>query len=293
MAFRNVIIRHKAHLSVQDKRLSIRHQEGQHYLAFEDTQTVMLESQSATITSQALSSLATNNCALLICDVTHLPVGILLPFHTHSTQMLRIQEQLSLTQARSALLWKKIVMSKIINQSNVLRLVGRVTDEADLIGLIEKVKPGDPQNVEAHAAQVYFSQLFGKTFTREQNNGWNAALNYGYSLVRSSLARNLAAFGLLPSLGIFHHNQFNNFNLADDLIEPYRPFIDLWVVQHLSQDELLSPTIKEELVGLLHSKILVDGKYLSMEYATEKTVESFITFLKHPQRKKIKLPSLL
>lgn len=293
MTFRNVVVRNPAHLSVKNGQLAVRVQDRTNFVSIEDTASLLIEDRQTTITSHALSALAEQNCAVYICDKSHLPIGVFLPFQSHGKQLLRIQEQVSLSSARKGILWQQVIKAKIANQAQVLRLAGKTMGEERLLQLQKAVEVSDVGNREAQAAQVYFFSLFGSGFSRDLQNGWNAALNYGYSIVRGSLARAISQYGLIPSLGIFHRNQFNNFNLADDFIEPFRPFVDLWVATYQSSHALLTPETKTSLISLLQSKVRLDEKQVTLEYATTKVVESYVSYLNNTHQKKITLPSFL
>ena len=181
-----------------------------------------------------------------------------------------------LAQSKPALkrMWQDIVVAKITNQALTLALCGVDAEYAKQVGqMIVKVQSGDPTTVEGQAAALYFRYLFGRNFSRNEENGINAALNYGYAIVRGYIARALANYGFEPCIGIHHHSELNNYNLADDLIEPFRPMVDLFVHQHLLEEEL-TPANKRELCNILNYEMVSGGEHHSMAYAVERLVHS-------------------
>jgi len=213
-------------------------------------------------------------CAVFFCDEKHMPCAVLTPFNRHSRALTVLKSQLDAGAPRKKQLWRDIVRAKIKNQAACLRLAG-CPEKADVLSeLISGVRSGDAGNTEAAAAQYYFPALFGAGFTRGAEDGRNAALNYGYAILRGSIARTLAAYGFLPALGLHHRSELNAFNLADDLIEPFRPLIDLLVFREISSEDELTPTVKRGLFNSLNLDILSGGQHHSVSYAVEREVQS-------------------
>ena len=159
--------------------------------------------------------------------------------------------------------------------------------------MAKKVRSGDTNNIEAQAAQRYFSVLFNLGFQRKQTNVINSALNYGYAIFRGAIARGLVAHGLFPLFGIFHNSELNAFNLADDLIEPFRPVIDLWVVNHTIEQQQLTTLDKAALVRLLYTDIEMPTGTMSVLSAIEQCVESLVRYLETSGEQDLALPILL
>ena len=195
----------------------------------EDVGFVILESDKIEITSAALQFLSANNVAVVVCDKSHTPSAQLLPFSANTTAAETIDAQLSATDAVQGRLWRMIVRQKIRNQAALMERLG--ADHAKrLLTLADEVKNGDPANCEAQAARIYFHALGPEGFVRERDGNWpNAPLNYGYAILRAAMARALVGSGLACFRGIHHHNRYNAFALADDMMEPYRPFVDQYV----------------------------------------------------------------
>lgn len=191
----------------------------------EDVRMVMIDHHSAKLTVPLITKLAMNNVGVVFCDATHMPVSMLMDLESNSLQSKRFRAQLSASVPTNKQLWKQIVEAKIRNQSLLLEKTGH--GEKPLARYYNNVKSGDSTNREGAAARAYWHALLGKGFVRDRYGAPpNALLNYGYAVLRSVMARSLMNAGLLPTVGIFHHSCHNAFPLADDMMEPFRPFID-------------------------------------------------------------------
>lgn len=231
----------------------------------EDIGFLMLESPKITVTTALLQALTEAAVAVIVCDAAHYPSGYLLPYRTH-TLAHRIQAvQMSLSDARKRMLWQRVIVAKIRNQAAVAKRHD-TSIAADLLSLAAQVRRGDDGRAEAQAARIYFT-LFGRWegFRRERFGEMpNAALNYGYAVVRAAVARALVCAGLDPALGLCHNNQYNHFCLADDIIEPYRPFVDRLVLSDpCFEEELpeigLTTAMKRTLLTVLTHDVALDG----------------------------------
>ena len=193
-------------------------------------------------------------------------------------------------------LWQQIIISKITNQADVLR--SRRLDDSTLQSLANDVKSGDTSNRESIAARIYFDQILGDA-TRRKPIWHNAALNYGYAMVRSHIARHIAARGLIASQGIFHHNELNSFNLADDLIEPYRATVDLYIFEKVAplhvgdRDASLTKHDRELIIDILNYYVIMNGKKFTVRHSVERTVESFIECIETKEADKLLLPKIV
>ena len=291
MAFRNIIIENPAHISVRNSQLVIR-TDAEHPIAMEDISALLLESHQSTITTAALSQLGQCGCAVYVCDEKHLPCAVLTPFHQYVRELSVLKNQLDASEPRKKRLWQSVVQEKIRNQAICLQLAGLPEKAKPLFDMSERVRSGDSENVEASAAQYYFPALFGELFTRGGGNGWNAGLNYGYAILRGCVARTLAVYGFLPTLGLHHHSTLNPFNLADDLMEPFRPVIDLLVIHNIRENDELAPQHKRLLFNCLNLDILSGGQHHSVAYAIEREVQSLGKALAEKDAK-LTLPLLL
>lgn len=199
----------------------------------EDLGVVVLDNKRITITSGAIEALLENNCALITCDSKSMPVGLMLPLYGNTTQNERFREQLAASLPLKKQLWQQTIQAKINNQASALSVCTKEETRCMRVWAND-VRSGDPDNLEARAAAYYWKSLFAsvKGFTRDREGiPPNNLLNYGYAILRAVVARGLVASGLLPTLGIHHHNRYNAYCLADDIMEPYRPFVDKLVFE--------------------------------------------------------------
>lgn len=273
MTYRSVIIESPAYLHIKNEQLVVR-TDSEHSLAVEDLSALLLENRQSTVTAAALSLLGQRGCAVYVCDEKHLPCAVLTPYLQHSRTLDVMRSQLDASEPLKKRLWQQLARTKIENQARCLRLFDE-TQQADMLEqLARQVRSGDPENVEATAARRYFPALFGSTFLRSAENGCNAALDYGYAVLRGSIARHIAAYGFLPVWGLHHRSGLNAFNLADDLIEPFRPVIDLLVRSQETPDAPLDTQRKRLLFGCLQLAITSGAQQHSVDYAIERLVQS-------------------
>lgn len=201
--------------------------------------------------------------------------------------------QLNLPRPVAKQLWAAIVRKKIANQAVCLKFSDRTAADR-LESYQQRVRSGDTDNLEGQAAAFYFAKLFGKNFHRNQDRFINAALDYGYAVIRGTIARALVAHGLLPSLGLFHASEQNAFNLADDIIEPFRPLVDFFVVNLIPTDkEGLSPEVKVALVNLLNVDVLMPRGKMSVLSAIEHVVQSLARIYDGGDKACLELPGLI
>ncbi|MGI6268833.1 MAG: type II CRISPR-associated endonuclease Cas1 [Acutalibacteraceae bacterium] len=273
MAYKNIVLASSATLSSKDNQLIIKSDCFNKSIPIEDISCVMVESHYVSISSYVLSKFSDYGVTLFVCNKEHLPTAVMLPINTHSRQLKMINLQYNQTKPFLKRLWQQIIISKIENQSRCLEFCG-IEGHEKIRALRSRVQSGDTTNVEAIVASKYFKMLFGKDFTRSIENTTNAALNYGYSILRGVIARNLATYGFETSLGIHHCSELNNFNLADDIIEPFRPVVDLFVALNIGENEDFTPEIKHNLFNLLNVDIKSGDKNHSVAYAIEKSVQS-------------------
>lgn len=245
----------------------------------EDIGVVVLDHRQITITQGALEALLENNSAVITCDSSHLPVGLLLPLVGNTTQNERFRDQLGASLPLQKQLWQQTVQQKIRNQAAVLNHCSKVEIKC-MLAWANDVRSGDSDNMEARAAVYYWKSLFGHIpdFIRARDGvAPNNLLNYGYAILRAIVARSLVASGLLPTLGIHHHNRYNAYCLADDIMEPYRPYVDRLVCDVTEQygvDVELSKDIKAELLSVPTLDVVIGGKRSPLMVATAQTTAS-------------------
>lgn len=292
MVWRSVVISRPARLRREHRSLAI-DQEKTAFVPFEDIAVIMLNHREITLTHSVLSACGEYGISLFATSETHHPSGVFLPFlpHSRATRWLRLQ--LNLPRPIAKQVWAAIVRKKIANQATCLKL-SNLKDADRLESYEQRVRSGDVGNLEGQAAAFYFTKLFGKDFRRNQEHFINAALDYGYAVMRGTIARALVAHGLLPSLGLFHASEQNAFNLADDIIEPFRPLVDLFVVNLIpSDDNELNPEIKAALINLLNVDVLMPRGKMSVLSAIEHVVESLARIYDGGDKACLELPGLI
>lgn len=258
------------HLSIKHKQMVLKKGEETHYIPVEDLGLLVLSHPAISYTHQLLYELLEQNVAVLFCNRQHMPEGLLLPFEDNQLHQARLQIQAEVKKPVKKRLWQQVIRAKIQAQSNTL-VEKHGTDEG-LKLLIPKVKSGDPANVEARAAKKYWKHLFeGSGFRRRADaTDLNALLNYGYAIMRAAVARSITAAGLHPSMGIHHHNQYNPYCLADDMMEPLRPMVDSAVFDLYADAGSLEIKVNKEtkqpLLQLLTKEVMIsDKKYPLLE----------------------------
>lgn len=228
----------------------------------------------STISTACLDALARQGTCVIFCGENRLPTGILQPLAATSRRLPILQLQMSQAKPKLNRLWQQIIKQKISNQARCLELLGK---KSDLASLVDAVKSGDRDNRESIAAAKYFKLLFAEPIIRNDDNLANALLNYGYAVIRAYIARMIASYGLEPSVGIFHHSELNSFNLADDLIEPFRPVVDLQAVSLAETEEKkLTPLLKQKMLEVLSHDVLLGKERHPVSYAVERCVQSLL-----------------
>lgn len=249
----------------------------------EDIGVVVLDNRRITITQGLLEALLENNCAVITCDNHSLPVGLMLPLYGNSTQNERFRYQLDASQPLRKQLWQQTIKAKIENQAAVLSACSGIPIK-NMKRWADDVRSGDPDNVEGHAAAYYWRYFFNnitglENFTRNREGmSPNNLLNYGYAILRAVVARALVTSGLLPTLGIHHHNRYNAYCLADDIMEPYRPYVDelvFAIVKEQGVDNLqLTTTLKAQLLSIPTLDVVIGGKRSPLMVAATQTTAS-------------------
>lgn len=273
--YKNVLISKSAKIFLKLENLKIEQSGNEAMIALKDISSIILESPAITLTSALLSKCAKYKIVVLTCDEFHNINGLFAPFLGHFKNAGVAKEQINVKQKVNALLWQKIIKNKIKNQAKVLEFYNLDKDYQRLINYSKNVKVNDGSNLEATAAAHYFKALFSKDFYRDKICFENSALNYGYSIIRSCIVREVCISGLLPFLGIKHKNELNQFCLCDDLIEPFRAFVDIKVKSLEVKDEFLSKDDRVELINLLDFVVLINKKNLPISRAITRYVQSF------------------
>lgn len=247
-------------------------------IPIEDIGILILDHQQITITQVVMAKLLANNTALITCDEIHHPVGMLLNLDGNNLQSQRFKAQIEASVPLKKQLWQQTVTQKIYNQA--VGLTKQMVEARLLFNLAREVKSGDSENHEAQAATYYWKHLFPQflEFRRERfGPPPNNLLNYGYAILRAMVARSLVGSGLLPTLGIHHRNQYNSYCLADDIMEPYRPFVDQVVCGIIRQNGKfleMTPSMKVELLKIPQMDVIIKGQKSPMFTAIQRTTSS-------------------
>lgn len=247
-------------------------------IPIEDIGVVVLDHRQITITQGVMEKLLENNCAVITCDSRHLPVGLLLPLVGNTVQNERFRSQIDSSLPLRKQLWQQTIQAKIANQAAVLEY-STSRRHGNMLAWVSQVKSGDSDNVEARAATYYWKTVFPERpdFLRGQcEDEPNGLFNYGYAVLRAVVARSLVMSGLLPTLGIHHHNRYNAYCLADDIMEPYRPYVDRLVLDIIAEDGTLSLTqsAKLRLLSIPVLDVEIDGHTSPLMVAVSTTTAS-------------------
>ncbi|AIL32419.1 type II CRISPR-associated endonuclease Cas1 [Basilea psittacipulmonis] len=293
--WRSVVINQASKLSLWKQQLYIQQKEN-YLVPLEDVAVILIEAKEVTITAPLLSAIAEYGITLLTCDQQFLPCGQWLPFSQYHRSLKILNLQLKMSEPLKKQLWQKIVQQKIKNQAWILDYSGHDIAAHRLNKLANEVKSGDKELAESQAASIYFKVLFKEGFNRKNEHPVNAYLNYGYTILRSAVARSLTQYGFLSIIGIHHRSELNAFNLADDFIEPFRQLVDLAVYHKMIAEEInlsLSVQDRHELVKLLNYDIRINNKNYNVLAAIDKTIQSFQASMIHKDSSLLKLPEMV
>lgn len=293
MIKRTIVLTSNCRVSIKDRQLVVENLDsGEIRTApVEDVGIVLIENQKVSISVPALNALVSNNCAVVYCDSKHMPSSMLLSLDSNSVQGERFRQQAEASAPLKKNLWKQIVQRKIKNQARLLTEIGQ--DGNALKPLYSNVKSGDSDNREGLASRKYWDMLLGSDFIRSRfGEAPNPLLNYGYTILRAGMARAIMGSGLLPTFGLFHKNRYNAFPLADDLMEPYRPYVDQIVYQICIDGETeLKTNTKQRLLRVMYIDTKVNGITRPLEIALTLTSASLARCFSG-EEKELSLPLL-
>lgn len=266
MVKRTICIENPCKLNVKNRQLIIINKEtGEIYsIPLEDIGYVVMDNREISYTQSTIEQFAAENIATVFCTSNHMPTAMLLNFHTNQTQTAKINAQIEASEPMKKSIWKQVIEAKIKNQSLVLKYLGK--EYSKVVKLSREVKSGDTDNREAVASRIYWGKLFEDLddFRRERDGEPpNNFLNYGYAVLRAATARALCGSGLLPLIGVHHSNKYNPFCLADDMMEPYRPFVDIMVHEYVTkypEEKELDTKYKRHILSLL----TLDSKFANV-----------------------------
>lgn len=284
MIKRTLCFSHPAYLSLRNGQLVVKldphddEPERQASVPIEDIGVVVLDHRQITLTHGALSALVDNNAAVVTCDDRHMPIGLLLPLEGNTIQSERFRDQVDASLPLRKQLWQQTAQQKIRNQAALLHELHGI-EVGNMKKWAGEVLSGDSTNLEGRAAAFYWSHMFPTlpSFTRSREGDYpNSLLNYGYAILRAVIARALVGSGLLPTLGIHHHNRYNAYCLADDVMEPYRPYVDRLVVQTMAEcgDVEITTDIKRRLLTVPTVEVTISGQRSPLMVAATQTTAS-------------------
>lgn len=239
--------KHRGFLVISDKESQLGR------IPLEDVSTVIIAADQASISKQVITALCEQNAAIVFCGTGYMPTAMTLPCTGNFESAHRMRQQINASRPLCKQIWRELVQRKIENQARVLSWRDAEQAASELRIMVRRVRSGDPDNLEAQAARLYWRPLFGPDFTRDRfGDDANVLLNYGYTVLRSAVARSIVGAGLLPALGVHHRGRLNPFALVDDLMEPYRPLVDSLVLELIDADMIaLTPPSKRKLASVL------------------------------------------
>ena len=287
MSWRVVVVSGAAKLDYKMNYLVVRRQDDVKRIHLSEISVLLIESTAVSLTAYLICELVKYKIDVIFCDEKRQPLGSFMPFYGSHDTSLKVRNQIKWSDDTKAAVWAEIVKAKVNGQIAVLDLYGK-TEAALLRSYLTEIQPNDATNREGHAAKVYFNALFGMSFSRSQKNNINAALDYGYSIILSAFARETAVNGYISQIGIFHDNMFNEFNLACDLMEPFRPFIDC-VVLSMKPDKFEHDE-KMRLVNLLNKETIIDGRVQYINNAIKIYSKSIFDAMNENNTSLIKFP---
>ena len=292
MSYKVIYITDESRLSLRNNSLRIVKDDIDADIHLDDISAVVMDGYKINISMSLINSLASHGISVITCDNKRLPVATLLPLEQHSRQKKMYDIQMAITTPFKKNIWQKIIKQKIQNQSDVLKILNKTDIKLEKIS--QSVMSGDSTGREAYSAKIYFSSLLDGGY-RSHSSKINSCLDYAYAIVRSSIARSLAGYGFYTSIGVHHISELNQYNLADDMIEAYRPIIDLYVVSNADLElssEDLSTGDRSILTQVLNMKVKINNESHTLNNAVEKSISSLRSSYNTKDYELLSLPTL-
>ncbi len=275
MSFRTVVISKQSKLSYKNRFLVVKQEDDEKYIHLSEIDTIIVDSISTVVTNYLLKELSDNKINIIFCDEKHNPFGEISSYYSRHNTSKQIKKQIAWKQKDKNVLWQKIIRNKILNQATLLKKI-KCNKYRMLLDYVDEIEIGDKTNREGHAAKVYFNLLFGSNFIRHNEDKINSALNYGYAILLSTINKEVIANGYLTQLGINHKNEFNQFNLSCDLMEPFRVIIDNFV--YFNKERELDTNYKMDIVNIFNQPYKFQSKSYSLKdvikFYVKKTLDS-------------------
>ena len=283
MSFRTVVITRQSKISYKNRFLVIKQENDEKYIHLSEIDTIIADSISVSISAYLLKELADNKINIIFCDEKHNPFGEVVPYYSKHNTSKMIKEQIKWKVSDKDKIWAEIVKNKIMNQALLLKKTKSLKYKL-ILSYIDEVVDGDKTNREGHAAKVYFNALFGNNFVRNSDDAINAALNYGYAILLSTINKEIINNGYLTQLGIHHKNEFNEFNLTCDLMEPFRIVIDNFV--YYNQERKFDTEYKLDIVNILNGTFKYQGKNYTLKDIIRMFVKSTLESINNSENYK-------
>jgi len=262
MSFRTVVITKQSKISYKNRFLVVKQEDDEKYIHLSEIDTIIVDSISVSISSYLLKELSDNKINIMFCDEKHNPFGELISYYSKHNTSKMIKEQIEWKISDKNKLWTRIVKNKIMNQALLLNKIKSNKYEL-VLSYVDEVIDGDKTNREGHAAKVYFNAIYGNNFARNLDNEINSALNYGYSVLLSFINKEIINNGYLTQLGIHHKNEFNQFNLTCDLMEPFRVIIDEFV--YYNRERKFNTEYKLNIINIFNKTFKYQGKKYTLK----------------------------
>lgn len=283
MSFRTVVISNQSKLSYKNRFLVVKQDNDEKYVHLSEIDTIIVDSIAVSISTYLLKELSDSKINIIFCDEKHNPFGELSSYYSSHNTSKKIQKQINWLKENKDKMWQNIIKNKIINQALMMKKINSNKYEL-LLTYIEDVLSADKTNREGHAAKLYFNELFGKDFVRNESDNINAALNYGYAILLSTINKEVISNGYLTQMGIHHKNEFNEFNLSCDLMEPFRIVIDNFV--YYNQEKELNTEFKLDIVNIFNSRYTYENKKYTLKDIIKLYVKNTLEALDEPDKYK-------
>ena len=281
MGWRTVIVNTHSKLSYKNNHLIFKDASRTELIHLSEVDILLLETTDIVLSTMLIKRLVDENILVIFCDDKRLPTAYLMPYYGRHDSSLQLSRQITWREEDKAQVWTTIIAQKILNQAFYLGSCGFLEKSQSVIDLYHGLDLFDPSNREGHAARIYFNTLFGNDFSREQDTDVNAALDYGYTLILSMFAREIVLSGCMTQFGLKHTNQFNQFNLASDIMEPFRPIIDKIVYENRSSSFV---KIKRELFTIFSDTFNYNGKDMYLTNIVSDYTKKVIQALNQPEK---------
>ena len=281
MGWRTVVVNTHSKLSYKNNHLIFKDASRTELIHLSEVDILLLETTDIILSTMLIKRLVDENILVVFCDDKRLPTAYLMPYYGRHDSSLQLSRQITWSEEAKAQVWTTIIAQKILNQAFYLGSCGFLEKSQSVIDLYHGLDLFDPSNREGHAARIYFNTLFGNDFNREQNNDVNAALDYGYTLILSMFAREIVLSGCMTQFGLKHANQFNQFNLASDIMEPFRPIIDRIVYENRNSSFV---KIKREIFTIFSDTFNYNGQDMYLSNIVSDYTKKVIQALNHPEK---------